>query len=139
MLKIHYKSISIGKLKIFHSRFFVHACQSQSLCLFTICKHHLTLIGNYSKFSVLSDVQKVSLNKPYGVVGVVSFYAYPSKIDFHTKCRQNRIKIVEVSQSHVGGGGAVWLASQKDFLITSKKDFLINVWGWDLRFPPPHT
>ena len=72
VLKIRYKSISSWKLKIFHSGFFVHACQSQSLCLFTICKHYLRLIGNYSKFSVLSDIQKVSQNEPY--VAIPTFW-----------------------------------------------------------------
>ena len=38
-----------------------------------------------------------------------SFYAYPSKIDFHTKFHQNWTKIVEVSRSHVVGGRVGWL------------------------------
>lgn len=48
-----------------------------------------------------------SENWPSPTIG--SFYAYPSKIDFHTKFRQNRMKIVEVSQSHVVGTGVGWL------------------------------
>merc|ERR1712121_563189 len=44
-----------------------------------------------------------SKNWPSPTIG--SFYAYPSKIDFHTKFRQNRMKIVEVSQLHGFGRG----------------------------------
>ena len=58
--------VSVGVLNpVFYSGFFVHACQYQSLCLFTICKHYLRLIGNYSKFSVLSVIQKIAQNEPY--------------------------------------------------------------------------
>merc|ERR1712121_75814 len=48
-----------------------------------------------------------SKNWPSPPIG--SFYAYPSKIEFHTKFRQNRMKIVEVSQSHMVGRGVGWL------------------------------
>ena len=48
-----------------------------------------------------------SENWPSPTIG--SFYAYPSKIDFHTKFHQNRTKIVEVSQSHVVGREVGWL------------------------------
>ena len=48
-----------------------------------------------------------SENWPSPTIG--SFYAYPSKIDFHTKFHQNWTKIVEVSQSHVVGGVVGWL------------------------------
>ena len=48
-----------------------------------------------------------SENWPSPTIG--SFYAYPSKIDSHTKFHQNWTKIVEVSQSHVVGRGVGWL------------------------------
>ena len=48
-----------------------------------------------------------SENWPRPSIG--SFYAYPSKRNFHTKFHQNWTKIVEVSQSHVVGRGVGWL------------------------------